>query len=125
MTRLLEEKYYRDMLGLIFVCKDCKEEQRSDPYGPKRYERRCKKCRVKFITPEKREQFYKWAKEFKERMEPEPYKAMCYKIWLKWIKNNPEKRRAQALASYHRHKHEKDKEKRKAYRHAYWLRTGT
>lgn len=40
-------------------------------------------------------------------------KKMWYKSWLKWVKKNYEKRRAIALASYHRRKQEPKNKARK------------
>lgn len=49
-------------------------------------------------------------REYQERPEnKKKFAAYRYQTWLKWVENNKEKRRAQALASYHRKKKLKTK----------------
>ena len=44
-------------------------------------------------------------------------KKKNYQNWLRWVKKNPERRRAIALASFHRHKGDpKNKEYRRNYK---------
>ena len=58
------------------------------------------------LCPKHRDLYYKELYKIKYQFEKLPHrKALRYKIWLRWVKNNFKRRRQLALASYHKRKH--------------------
>lgn len=99
----MRTKFFRD-IKLIKFCKVCKVEYRP-PRGS--FAAASGLCYVhrKIFT---KESFAKWNKRFWARMTPEQrkaYRKKQQKNWLNWVIKNIDRRRKQALESYHRKKH--------------------
>lgn len=98
-------KFYKD-IQLVRNCKVCRQE-----YRPRRFTysaglRLCWKCRKEY-----HKEFYKkYTIPFVQRQTPERQKELRkqnLEAWKKWVARHPNRRRAQALASYHRNKWKK------------------
>lgn len=109
MTKLYGEsgRPYRD-IKIVKFCKVCGVE-----YRPARYSHigaigMCWKCRKEAIRLWQK----KWWGNLSEERKKE-YKKKRYEMWKKWVVKNLERRRKQALKSYHKNK---DKHRNRRHR---------
>ena len=91
-------------IKLIIFCKVCGVEFRP-PYGSWQSRQRLCVVHRRILQRERRN---KREKTLTPEYKKERYKKQ-YPYWKKWVANNLEKRRRQALESFHRRKHAKKK----------------
>jgi hypothetical protein len=97
----------------IYQCKVCRIEfrpQHEDRY--RRYLRLCHKCRMEYS----RKRYRAYYLSYFQALPPErqrTIKAKRYAIWKVWVGKNIERRRKQALESYHRCKHRHNRRHRR------------
>lgn len=106
----MSDKFYKD-IQVIKFCKVCGVSFRPVRGSLAGRIGLCKEHRPIFY----KEWYQKFSKPYLARMTPEArarYKLKQYEVWLAWTKKNLDKRRLQALASYHR-----NKDKHKGRRH--------
>lgn len=100
----MSKHFYRD----VKVVKHCKVKGCNVLFRP---QRGSVEDRLGLCHTHRHEYYKKWydkvGRKYEESLTPaqkERYKKTRYATWLKWVEKNKEKRRAQALASYHRNK---------------------
>jgi len=106
----MSKHFYKD-IKLIRFCKKCGVEYRPPRFSFFASLRLCWVCRRPYYEKWYKERFLPyWNRQTPERKKE--IKAQKHVVWLKWVEVNKEKRRAQALLSYH-----KNKTKHKGRRH--------
>ena len=108
----MSKHFYRDV-KLISFCKVCGVEFRPPRASFFAMLGLCHKHRKLYY----RAWYFNVYLPFFKKLTPaqqQKYRDRRYQVWLKWVTNNKERRKLQALESYHRRKHlHKDRKHRK------------
>ncbi len=120
----MSKKFYRE-LTVIRTCKSPGCGARYKPNKGTVSERLgfCDEHRAEYYRTWKKKYGDPWLKSLTP-VRREAYKVRRYQAWLDWLKNkdNLKKRRAWALASYHRNKHKHREERNRKDRERYHRR---
>ena len=98
-SQFSQQPWYRTV-KIIKYCKQCGVSFRPKRGSVGAQLGRCWNCRGKFLKEyQKTHTWHTWSPEKKQRV-----LERHYPVWLEWVSRNLERRRAIALASYHRRK---------------------
>ena len=98
----MSKHFYKD-IKLIKLCKACGVEFRPLRYSFFAHLGLCHKHRKVWY----RNWYINWFLPWFKKQSPEVqqrYRDMRYGVWKKWVENNKDRRRLQALVSYHKNK---------------------
>ena len=98
----MSKEFYRD-IKLIISCKNCGVEYRPARFSFFASLKLCWKCRRIYYRNWYINKFLPWFMKQPKEVQ-DKYRKMRYDAWLKWVEKNADKRRKQALESYHRRK---------------------
>ncbi len=98
----MSKKFYRDV-KLIRFCKKCGVEYRPPRFSFFARLRLCWKCRRPYYAKWYKESYLPWLKRQTPERIAEILKGRQV-AWRAWVEANKDRRRAQALASYHKNK---------------------
>ncbi len=109
----MTKTYYRQILGIIKKCKGCGKHWRPEVYSLASQNRNlCEVCRKEYH----KKFYWNYLKPYLASLKPElkeRLKEQKKKAWNNWVKKNPDRRREQALASYHRNKNKARNKRRR------------
>lgn len=94
-----ETSYFWRDIKIIKFCKECGVEFRPARYSYLSALGLCYKHRRLYFQKERRAWYKNLSPEAKAK-----YIKNNYKLWKAWVEKHKDKRKQQALASYHRHK---------------------
>lgn len=99
----MSKYFYRDV-KLIKFCKVCNVEYRPERGSFFAMLGLCHKHRKVYYQDWYKNKFLPFFEKLSLEQK-QKYRDMRYGVWKKWVTNNVERRRLQALESYHRNKH--------------------
>ena len=104
------ERFYHDV-KLVCICKMCGVEFRPARYSMFAMIGLCHKHRYIYYQNWYINRFLPWFAKQTPAVQ-QYYRDMRYGVWKKWVEKNKDKRRLQALTSYHRNKHKSTRKHR-------------